>query len=115
MSVSFNHKDKIIAIKEGLPKLLTKNLGKDYEKKEFTIHQLKEPFRKGIGDKEKIIDENVIKVERKSVPLTFIEDISGKLDILVHDKISCLIKPTGRLNSNIIKSISRSVKEALDD
>jgi len=110
VAIKFNHTREILAIRDGFPKY--------YEAYTYTKIQWEDDFAKndfrsayttGKGKDEKLVLSTKILIESKGIPITFIEDAEGALDISVNREMVYTIKPKGRISQSLLDAFSRSI------
>ena len=113
MAIKFNHTREILAIRDGFPKYYeaytyTKIQWED----DFTKNDFRSAYTTGKGKDEKLVLSTKILIESKSIPITFIENAEGALDIIINRETVYTIKPRGRISQSLLDAFTRSfIKE----
>ena len=110
MAIKFNHKREILAIRDGFPKyyeayVSTKIRWED----DFAKNDFKNAYTTGKGKDEKLVLSTKIMVKTKDIPVTFIENAEGALDIKVNRETIYTVKPRGRISQNLLFAFTNSI------
>jgi len=106
----FIHKREILAIKEGFPKYFNaKTALKIAWDNDFAENDFRSAYTTGKGKDEKLVLSTKIIVESKEIPITFIENAEGALDIKVNKKTVYTIVPRGRINQKLLFGFTYSI------
>jgi hypothetical protein len=110
VAIKFNHKKEILAIRDGFPKYYKAYTYTKIEwEKDFAENDFRSARVAGTGKDEKLVLSTKIMVDSKSIPVTFIENAEGALDIKVNRETVYTIKPRGRISQSLLVAFTRSI------
>jgi hypothetical protein len=99
VAIKFNHTREILAIRDGFPKYYeVYTYTKIQREDDFAENDFRSAYTTGKGKDEKLVLSTKILIESKSIPVTFIENAEGALDIKVNRETVYTIKPRGRIS-----------------
>jgi len=115
VAIKFNHTREILAIRDGFPKYYEAYTSAKIEWEDgFAKNDFRNAHTAGTGKDEKLVLSTKILIESKSIPVTFIENAEGALDIKVNKDIVYTIKPRGRISQSLLFAFTSSIiKEQL--
>jgi hypothetical protein len=106
----FNHMGEILALKEGFPKYFEAYTSiKIQWGDDFAENNFRNTHTTGKGKDEKLELSTKILIESKDIPVTFIENAEGALDIKVYKKTIYTIKPRGRISQDLLFAFTRAI------
>jgi len=76
---------------------------------DFAENDFRSAYTTGKGKDEKLVLSTKILIESKSIPVTFIENAEGALDIKVSRETVYTIKPRGRISQSLLDAFTRSI------
>jgi len=115
VAIEFNHKREILAIKEGFPKYYEAHTSVKIQwEDDFVENNFRNAHTTGKGKDEKVELSTKILVESKGIPIAFIENAEGALDIKINKKTVYTIKPRGRISQKLLFAFTCAIiKEQL--
>ncbi|GBU28800.1 hypothetical protein R84B8_02362 [Treponema sp. R8-4-B8] len=110
MAIKFNHTREILAIRDGFPKYYEAHTSTKVQwEVDFAENDFRSAYTKDKGRDEKLVLSTKILIESKSIPVTFIENAEGALEIKVNRETVYIIKPRGRISQSLIIAFTRSI------
>jgi hypothetical protein len=110
VAIKFNHKKEILAIRDGFPKYYGAHTSTKIEwEDDFAENDFRGAYATGAGKDEKLVLSTKIIVDSKIIPVTFIENAEGALDIKVNRETVYTIKPRGRISQSLLFAFTRFI------
>jgi len=116
MANGFYHKDIIHSLRDNFVKWVNKKLDPDLGsiiRWEFPDKPFENSTVSGEGSKEIKVIYTKFLIKGLEIPINFMEDYEGNLTIMVNNKFSYLVKPKEGISSGLLKSLAKSIEDAI--
>jgi len=116
MGNGFYHKDLIDTLGKNFVKEFNKYISTSLQKSvswKFPDRDFEHAYTSGLGPTQvKVIDTEFV-IERRRIPISFMEDFKGNLTVMVNHSSIYVVKPMEGVSKNLLKALANAIKDAI--